>query len=512
MASLSDRVKITGKAAPEEDWNDEADEILTGELDKPMDYSDWNGVDVIEGSECPECKAEGRTILMLHKIPHFRELIIASFKCHSCFATNNEVTFGGEIQIKASKIELKVTKPSDLNRQLIKSDYASVTIPEMEFEIPPGTQKGEISTVEGILSQASKNLAMYQADRLAQNPEVGIKVAQIIMQLNTYIRGEDLPFTIVLDDISGNSFIENPIVPAKDPQMKTTQYVRNPEQDQRLGLEPAQSGAYNAADSNFDQLMPGQGKGFGSVEPAEGEEVVQPTTDEDTPFSIPSSCANCAKDGEMLTCMTSIPHFKEVLIMAFTCKFCGYKSNEVKGGGAIPPKGQAITLHITSEDDLKRDVLKGDSAMLLLPGIELELSHGSLGGVYTTVEGLLNKIYTNLRDNNPFAVGDAHTKHHSAEEDTEKKAFRIYLQVLQSYAKGEGDCYPFDLILRDPLGNSFISAPLGSFLPPESDKNLELEEYERTFDENEEFGLNDMNTADFETVPDEYKVSLTLKP
>ena len=40
--------------------------------------------------------------------------------------------------------------------------------------------------------------------------------------------------------------------------MKTTMYVRNPEQDQKLGLEPAQSGAYNAADSNYDQLMPGQ--------------------------------------------------------------------------------------------------------------------------------------------------------------------------------------------------------------------------------------------------------------
>ena len=68
--------------------------------------------------------------------------------------------------------------------------------------------------------------------------------------------------------------------------------------------------------------------------------------------------------------------------MAFTCKFCGYKNNEVKGGGAIPPCGQAITLHITSEQDMKRDVLKGDSAMLVLPGIDLELSHGSLGGVY----------------------------------------------------------------------------------------------------------------------------------
>ena len=48
-----------------------------------------------------ECGGKGKTILMLHKIPHFRELIIASFKCGDYKSTNNEVTFGGEIHQKA---------------------------------------------------------------------------------------------------------------------------------------------------------------------------------------------------------------------------------------------------------------------------------------------------------------------------------------------------------------------------------------------------------------------------
>ena len=34
-----------------------------------------------------------------------------------------------------------------------------------------------------------------------------------------------------------------------------------------------------------------------------------------------------------------------------------------------------------------------------------ELGNGSLGGVYTTVEGLLVKIHKSLTDNNPFATG-----------------------------------------------------------------------------------------------------------
>ena len=42
--------------------------------------------------------------------------------------------------------------------QVVKSDSASVTIPELEFEIPSSTQKGTITTVEGILSDAAMGL------------------------------------------------------------------------------------------------------------------------------------------------------------------------------------------------------------------------------------------------------------------------------------------------------------------------------------------------------------------
>ncbi len=458
-----------------------------------------------------ECGGKGKTILMLHKIPHFRELIIASFKCGDCKSTNNEVTFGGEIQPKGSIIELLITSESDLNRQLIKSDSASVLIKELEFEIPPGTQKGEISTIEGILTQAIKNLQMYQPERLIQHPEVGAAVALVIMNLMKYVNGDVLPFTIVLDDCSGNSFIENTFAPKEDPNMKLTKYNRTPEQDLSLGLEPAQQGTFsennNNSDNNYDQLL---SRPFGANAnedvpihrhtPAVHETEDNARLGKDEVIVIGDNCPNCAKLGEFRSAMTSIPHFKEVLIMSFHCVHCGYRTNEVKGGGAIPEFGQQIELNITSENDFKRDVLKGDSAALYLPAIDLELSHGSLGGVYTTVEGLLNKVYTNLRDNNPFAIGDSMSKHHSNEEATNKKEFVIYLEKLKLMCLGDKSTLPFKLIIHDPLGNSFISAPLGSFLPPESDINLNIIEYKRTEEEEDEFGITDMNTKDFETV------------
>jgi len=480
-----------------------------------LDYTGWNGVDEMS-SLCMSCGEEGTTRLMLHKIPHFRELIIASFECPACGERNNEVTFGGEIQPQGSICTLKVTDPKDLDRQLIKSDTATVTIPEIEFEIPAKTQKGEITTIEGLLRRAGENLSLYQEERMAQMPEVGQAVALVILALTQMAMGDGarLPFHLVINDPAGNSYVENPHAPAKDPHMETTHYRRTAEQDLSLGLQPEADGGVFKDDkeSNYKALLTGA-RGFGQTDMAAaaangGGDDGEVQLGRAAPVSIPSHCPHCGKEGESLTAVTDIPHFKEVLIMAFDCNFCGFRNNEVKAGGAVPDVGTEVTLRVEGPDDLKRDVLKSDSCLVQIPELDLELGCGTLGGVYTTVEGLVNKIYTNLRDNNPFAVGDSIELHHSGTNEltSRKDKFKVFLDRLLALSRGE--TLPFTLVLRDPLGNSFVSAPLGSFLPPEMDANLKMEDFERTWDDNEEFGLNDINTKDYETGNDSQEVIL----
>jgi zinc finger protein len=69
--------------------------------------------------------------------------------------------------------------------------------------------------------------------------------------------------------------------------------------------------------------------------------------------------------------VTDIPHFKEVIIMAFDCSFCGFRNSEVKGGGAVPTLGTQVKLVVTGPDDLKRDILKSDSAEVIIPELDL---------------------------------------------------------------------------------------------------------------------------------------------
>lgn len=82
------------------------------------------------------------TKLLLTKIPFYKDVIIMSFNCEHCGCHNNELQSGGKIAERGIKISLNVKTPRDFNRQVVKSDYTSVKIPSLDFEIPSQSQKG----------------------------------------------------------------------------------------------------------------------------------------------------------------------------------------------------------------------------------------------------------------------------------------------------------------------------------------------------------------------------------
>ena len=88
---------------------------------------------------------------MYTKIPMFKEIILSSFSCEECGNKNTECQFGGKLGDTGVKYVLNVVDDDGLNRSVVKSEFATVRIPELELEIPPITQKGSIKTVEGFL-------------------------------------------------------------------------------------------------------------------------------------------------------------------------------------------------------------------------------------------------------------------------------------------------------------------------------------------------------------------------
>ena len=53
-----------------------------------------------------DCGEEGMTKFLIQKVPYFRELVIASFYCDHCGCSNNDVTFGGEIQVTEGALDI----------------------------------------------------------------------------------------------------------------------------------------------------------------------------------------------------------------------------------------------------------------------------------------------------------------------------------------------------------------------------------------------------------------------
>lgn len=220
-------------------------------------------------------------------------------------------------------------------------------------------------------------------------------------------------------------------------------------------------------------------------------------------------------------CVTDIPHFKEVILMNLFCEYCGYKSSEIKGGGAIPKLGKVMILNVRRTEDLEREVLKSDTAGIELSDIDLNLDDGSLGGFYTTVEGLIEKIYCQLCALQPFYCGDSIKKHHN---NNDGKKFspvtgisKRYTDILTTLIKMKnGTFFPFSITISDPLSNSFIGPiPSNVFIPSQKtevkydnitnkthiDRGLVISEYERTDEQNEKLGLNDINTEKYRTYP-----------
>jgi len=419
-------------------------------------------------SMCVNCGEDGLTRLLLTKIPHYQEVILMSFRCEHCHYTNNEIQPGGRIQDKGVRYSVTIRNERDLCRQVVKSDHATLSVPEIELEIPPSSQKGEVTTVEGVLQRTVAGLEQDQPVRRIMDPDNADKIDTFVGRIHDLV-GLNQEFTVIIDDHSGNSFIENPLAPAADPATKVTYYHRTKEQDHDLCL-------------------------YTEDEVRDTDDPVLKKTEEekelhDEVLQFPTNCPECNAPCETNMKMTSIPFFKEVVIMATNCDTCGHKTNEVKSGGGIEEKGRRITLRVADPtSDLTRDVLKSETCQVVIPELEFEMGGAALGGRFTTLEGLLANVEEMVETNPLFGGGDA------AAPDVEKR-MAAFMARLQGLKEGRE---PFTLVLDDPAGNSYLQ----NVYAPDDDPQMKIEEYERSFEQNDELGLNDMKVENYEQEQD----------
>lgn len=423
----------------------------------------------------------GVTRLLPTRIPYFRDVIVMAFECGTCGFRSSELQPANEYGSRGCRFHLQInpadaaTCKMDLNRQVIKSENATIYIPEAEFEIPAASKRGEISTVEGIIAIAAENLQHGQEERRRAHPEVAEKLQAVIDKLKAMAEGREA-FSFILDDAGGNSFLENPYAPSSDRRVAISYYGRSPQQNAALGIvEEGDEMAAVPASSSFTYRDKLRGARYQVAAAVESK-----VTDwAENGILIPGTCHECRKECETRMCTTDIPFFKEVIIMVTDCANCGYRDAEVKPGGAVSAKGTRVTVDVRNADDLKRDIMKSDTSGLSIPDLDLVLDAGTLGGKYTTLEGILADIRTQLESSNAFVMGD------SSDSETKAKMESFFKRYDEIQAVNR----PFTLILDDPMGNAFV----GALTAPDPDPQLKIESYERSFEQNEDLGLNDID-------------------
>ena len=209
---------------------------------------------------------------------------------------------------------LKVLHRGDLDRQFVRSQACEIAIPEFELTLPPN-ERGQLTTVEGLLRDIVADLGADQPLRRIQNEAAYIKIQEIIDGLKEVIDDEgevesDKPvveklkedpvkktITITLDDPSGNSFLEF-VGSMADPKWTLKTYTRTLEQAARLGLAVREEETKGAAEEDAaDQ------KGV------EGEDESFDRKNDEI-FEFPGVCPRCGRALVTRMKQVSIPYFK----------------------------------------------------------------------------------------------------------------------------------------------------------------------------------------------------------
>jgi zinc finger protein len=157
-------------------------------------------------------------------------------------------------------------------------------------------------------------------------------------------------------------------------------------------------------------------------------------------YSLPqTNCPSCTglEIGEV---EYDAENFGTVLLSVTSCRSCGFKHSDVFSLSTHEPT--ATSVKVTSGEDLKIRIIRGNTATILAPELGVSMEPGlNNEGFISNVEGILSRIEGVVRFLARSLGG--------------RKKRRADL-VLRNIEKAKEGKLEFTLVLKDPFGNSTI--------------------------------------------------------
>lgn len=149
---------------------------------------------------CASCSHEIEYRYTTETIPYFSDILIISAVCPNCGYRYVDTQL-----LKSSeptRHTLSVDGAADLAIRVVRSMTASLSIPELGIEIDPGPAcTGFVTNVEGVLDRIEQVVQATCRWNEGEKKENATALLERIAQA----RQGTFPFTLILDDPSGNS-------------------------------------------------------------------------------------------------------------------------------------------------------------------------------------------------------------------------------------------------------------------------------------------------------------------
>mmetsp|Transcript_16115 Transcript_16115/g.18252 ORF Transcript_16115/g.18252 Transcript_16115/m.18252 type:complete len:394 (+) Transcript_16115:164-1345(+) len=164
--------------------------------------------------KCFTCGGSGEYVIASVDIPYFGKAEILSFGCDDCgykmrkvksgLSKSSESTTAKEADT-GTILTVEIKDEEDLQRQIIRSDTAKLSIPAIDFESE--TADGVFTTVEGLILGISTSLSF--AGIVSDGKQhIAESVSEMCSRLISGVREGNSTFEIVLDDPYSDCFIQ----------------------------------------------------------------------------------------------------------------------------------------------------------------------------------------------------------------------------------------------------------------------------------------------------------------
>ena len=161
--------------------------------------------------KCPACFVEGKakSIMKELEIPHFGKVLETTIQCPECGFRHSDII--ALEQNDPAKYIIEINK-NNLSVRVVRSQSATVTIPELGVKVEPGPKsEGYVTNIEGVLTrfesavQKALNLFDDEVDMNCLN-RVGMELGFLeVTQLEDLILGDEYvtsDYYLVLGDLT----------------------------------------------------------------------------------------------------------------------------------------------------------------------------------------------------------------------------------------------------------------------------------------------------------------------